>query len=320
MTRTRAPAARRSPAGAAARPETADPAGRARRWAAAIRPVPRRATRGFRLPGGGRVDHGEMRPEIERRRVRETRAAGPSALRAAPTSRAAALPRPRLDRQQPRSQVQARLRVAARAPRATAGSSPPAISTTSTARLRRPLAQPPGPRPPGELTARRTLGSEGRCSARDPAPPAPRRLPRRSTPRPAPAARRPEPQADVTAPPCNCSPTAVPTPTATATAEKTIADYPAKGVILDPSQTAEQTRTLLVRPDLDADDRVGLGAGGPRPGLLGRQARHHLGRHLDLRHGAGHQRDTGWDDSTHAGKYVVLDIGDFTFQQWLLLK
>ena len=30
--------------------------------------------------------------------------------------------------------------------------------------------------------------------------------------------------------------------------------------------------------------------------------------------------NTGWDLPSHAGKYVVLDIGDFTFQQWLLLN
>ena len=30
--------------------------------------------------------------------------------------------------------------------------------------------------------------------------------------------------------------------------------------------------------------------------------------------------NTGWDLPSHAGKYVVLDVGDFTFQQWLLLN
>jgi hypothetical protein len=38
-----------------------------------------------------------------------------------------------------------------------------------------------------------------------------------------------------------------------------------------------------VWPDVDADDRLGLEAGGPRAGLLGRQAGHHHERHRDHR-------------------------------------
>jgi len=30
--------------------------------------------------------------------------------------------------------------------------------------------------------------------------------------------------------------------------------------------------------------------------------------------------NTGWDLPSHAGKYVVLDVGGFTFQEWLLLN
>jgi len=30
-------------------------------------------------------------------------------------------------------------------------------------------------------------------------------------------------------------------------------------------------------------------------------------------------RTTGWDDADHAGTYITLDIGDWTFQQWQLL-
>jgi hypothetical protein len=129
----------------------------------------------------------------------------------------------------------------------------------------------------------------------------------------------PEPQADFTAPPCDCSPTATPTPTATATPGKTIADYPAKGVILDPAQTAEQTRTYWC---------------GPTSMQMIAWGWEHVDRGQDYWAGklgttsAGTSifdmvrvtnANTGWDDSTHAGKYVVLDVGDFTFQQWLLL-
>ena len=129
----------------------------------------------------------------------------------------------------------------------------------------------------------------------------------------------PKPQADFTAPPCNCSPTATPTPTATTTPEKTIADYPAKGVILDPSQTAEQTRTYWC---------------GPTSMQMIAWGWEHVDRGQDYWAGklgtttSGTSifdmvrvtnADTGWDDTVHAGKYVVLDVGDFTFQQWLLL-
>jgi hypothetical protein len=131
-----------------------------------------------------------------------------------------------------------------------------------------------------------------------------------------------QPQADFTAPPCDCSPppTPTPSPAATPTPEKTIADYPAEATILDPAETAEQTRTYWCGPtsmqmiawgwkhvDKGQDYWAGkLGTTSAGTSIVDM---------VRVTNG-----NTGWDLPSHAGKYVVLDVGDFTFQQWLLLN
>ena len=115
-------------------------------------------------------------------------------------------------------------------------------------------------------------------------------------------------------------PAPTPSPTATATPEKTIADYPAEATILDPAETAEQTRTYWCGPT-----SMQMIAWGWK----------HVDRGQDYWAGklgtttAGTSivdmvrvtnGNTGWDLPSHAGKYVVLDVGDFTFEQWLLLN
>ncbi len=135
------------------------------------------------------------------------------------------------------------------------------------------------------------------------------------------ARRTRKPQADFTAPPCNCSPPATPTPvpTTTTTPGKTIADYPAKGILLDPNQTAEQTRTYWCGPA-----SMQMIAWGWKQRDLGQDhwaARLHTttsGTSIDDMVRVTNAA-TGWDDPSHAGKYVVLDVGGFSFQQWLLL-
>jgi hypothetical protein len=135
----------------------------------------------------------------------------------------------------------------------------------------------------------------------------------------------PKPQPDVpqfTAPPCECTqtPTATPSPTTTATPDTTIADYPLKGVILDPAETAEQTRTYWCGPT--SMQMIAWGWKHVDQGQdywAGRLGTTSAGTSIFdmVRVTNG---DTGWDQPDHAGKYVVMDIGDFTFQQWLLLN
>ncbi len=148
------------------------------------------------------------------------------------------------------------------------------------------------------------------------------------------------PRVGTTAPPCNCSPTATPTPTPTPaptavptvtgtpgptptpakTPDKQISDYPTKGIVLDPTQVAEQTRTYWCGPtsmqmiawgwkqaDRGQDfwaDKLGTTTSGTSITDMVRVT----------------NGNTGWDRPDYAGKYVVLDVGDFTFDQWVLLN
>jgi Peptidase_C39 like family len=123
-------------------------------------------------------------------------------------------------------------------------------------------------------------------------------------------------------PPCNCpqTPTPTPTPTPTAAPVKTIADYPAKAVVLDPTQVAEQTRTYWCGPtsmqmiawgwkqEDKGQDYWAAKLGTTTSGTA-------ITDMVRVLNG-----NTGWDRPDHAGKYVVLDIGDFTYEQWLLLN
>jgi Peptidase_C39 like family len=131
-------------------------------------------------------------------------------------------------------------------------------------------------------------------------------------------------------PACNCPSTPTPTPTPTPsptvvptaqpTPDKTIADYPTKGVILDPTQVAEQSRTYWCGPT--SMQMIAWGWKGEDRGQdfwankLGTTTSGSAITDM-VRVVNG---NTGWDQPDHAGKYVVLDIGDFTYDQWLLLN
>jgi hypothetical protein len=131
------------------------------------------------------------------------------------------------------------------------------------------------------------------------------------------------PSDDTTAPPCDC-PTAdpatpTPSPTATASPVKTIADYPTKGIILDPTQVAEQVRSYWCGPT--SMQMIAWGWKGEDRGqdywaskLGTTTSGTSIYDMVRVTNG-----NTGWDLPSHAGKYVVLDVGGFTFQQWLLL-
>ena len=136
-----------------------------------------------------------------------------------------------------------------------------------------------------------------------------------------------EPSDDTTAPPCDCptndpapSPSISATPTDTAEPEKTIADYPEKGLVLDPLQVAEQSRTYWCGPT--SMQMIAWGWKGEDRGqdywadkLRTTTNGTAITDMVRVTNG-----NTGWDLPSHAGKYVVLDVGDFTYEQWLLLN
>ena len=134
----------------------------------------------------------------------------------------------------------------------------------------------------------------------------------------------PHTQPTFTAPPCNCtaaeSPTAGPSPTATTTVPPKLSDYPTKSIILDPAETAEQTRTYYCGPT--SMQMIAWGWKHVDKGQdywAGKLGTTSSGTSITdmVRVTNG---NTGWDNPGRAGKYVVLDVGDFTFQQWLLLN
>ncbi|MGZ6753785.1 MAG: C39 family peptidase [Nocardioides sp.] len=137
-------------------------------------------------------------------------------------------------------------------------------------------------------------------------------------------ARHPEARATTSAPAprASASPTKSPSPTATSTPKptsKTQRDYPRRAVVLSTKQVAEQTRTYWCGPTTmqmitwgwkDKDKGQAHWAD-----LLGTTSQG-TGISDMVRVVNGH---TGWDRSDHAGPYVVLDIGQWSFSKWMLL-
>lgn len=100
---------------------------------------------------------------------------------------------------------------------------------------------------------------------------------------------------------------------------KTAADYPEVFSILKERQVRPQNRTYWCGPT--AMQMIGWGWSGSRKGQafwadqLGTTS---AGTAItDIVRVVNDQ--TGWDDADHAGSYVALDVGDFTFDQWWLL-
>ena len=111
-----------------------------------------------------------------------------------------------------------------------------------------------------------------------------------------------------------------PAPRASASAKpKTAADYPEKDKILDPDQTAEQTRSYWCGPT--SMQMIAWGWYG-KDGGQGKWARRlgtttsgtDIGSIVRVINDA-----TGWDQKKYAGPYITLDIGKFTYHQWYLL-
>jgi hypothetical protein len=116
-----------------------------------------------------------------------------------------------------------------------------------------------------------------------------------------------------------------PSPTPTAVAEstettKTSADYPQTYAILNTSRVAEQTRSYWCGPT--SMQMIEWGWTGTRESQATWASR------LDTTTSGTAISDmvsvtnryTGWDRDDHAGRYITLDISDWTYGQWWLLQ
>jgi hypothetical protein len=100
---------------------------------------------------------------------------------------------------------------------------------------------------------------------------------------------------------------------------KTQADYPGRSAILNIEQVAAQTRTYWCGPT-----SMQMIAWGWRNR---KQSQEHWAQRLGTTTSGTSIYDmvrvvnqsTGWDGKDHAGPYVVLDIGKYSFTQWELL-
>jgi hypothetical protein len=115
------------------------------------------------------------------------------------------------------------------------------------------------------------------------------------------------------------TPTATPSASPTAVVAKTGRDYPRRVEILKTNQTSEQTRTYYCGPTTMQMITWGW-AGKARSQDYWA---HRLGTTTS---GTGMtdmvrvvNRATGWDRKSYAGKYVTLDIGGWSYRQWMLL-
>lgn len=108
-------------------------------------------------------------------------------------------------------------------------------------------------------------------------------------------------------------------PTPTQARTKTRADYPSRTTILNPKHVAEQVRTYWCGP---ASMRMIVWGWRHRG-----QTQDHWAERLHTTSSGTSITDmvrvvnqsTGWDRRDHAGPYVVLDIGRYSFSKWMLL-
>ncbi|HEY0951332.1 C39 family peptidase, partial [Nocardioides sp.] len=107
--------------------------------------------------------------------------------------------------------------------------------------------------------------------------------------------------------------------TSTAASVKTMADYPSRAKILDPAQVSEQRTTYWCGPT--SMQMIAWGWRDRR-----RNQRHWADRLGTTSAGTSVydmvrvvNQTTGWDNRKHAGPYIVLDIGRYDFDKWMLL-
>ena len=132
-------------------------------------------------------------------------------------------------------------------------------------------------------------------------------------------AEHPEARAAVPARPRAASATTTPTAGPTQASVKTMSDYPARVAILDPDQVSEQSRTYWCGPTSMQmiawgwrDKRRNQGHWAERLGTTSNGTSvYDMVRVVN--------QTTGWDNRKHAGPYIVLDIGHYDFDKWMLL-
>jgi hypothetical protein len=118
-------------------------------------------------------------------------------------------------------------------------------------------------------------------------------------------------------PTANASATA--TPTTAPPPAKTGRDYPKRDEILDPTHVAEQTRSYWCGPTSMQMIAWGWAGTAKSQDVWAKR----LGTTSS---GTGMtdmvrvvNKNTGWDKPTYAGKYITLDVGGWTYKQWMLL-
>ncbi|CAB4693188.1 MAG: hypothetical protein F2667_02835 [Actinobacteria bacterium] len=150
-----------------------------------------------------------------------------------------------------------------------------------------------------------------------------------ATPTPSPSPTRKPSKSPSSSPSKSPSPTSTPSPTKSPTkgpsaaptspGPKTAADYPQRGSVLDPSQVADQIRTYWCGPttmqmitwgwkqqDWGAEhwaEALGTTSSGTAITDMVRVV----------------NNNTGYDDPDHAGPYVVVDIAQYDFAEWMTL-
>jgi hypothetical protein len=100
---------------------------------------------------------------------------------------------------------------------------------------------------------------------------------------------------------------------------KTAADYPRRFAILNTTRVSEQTQTYWCGPT--SMQMIAWGwAGKARSQAHWAERLHTTSAGTSIYDMVRVVNDsTGWDNEAHAGPYIVLDIGKYTFAQWMLL-
>jgi hypothetical protein len=108
-------------------------------------------------------------------------------------------------------------------------------------------------------------------------------------------------------------------PSARPKSKKTLADYPKKDTVLDPKQTREQVRSYWCGPG--STQMIVWGWTGKK-----KTQRHWADKLGTTTSGTAItsivrviNRNTGWDNKSHAGPYITLDIKKWGYGKWYLL-
>lgn len=113
--------------------------------------------------------------------------------------------------------------------------------------------------------------------------------------------------------------TAASTTSSTTSARKGMADYPRRSWILRPRHSRSQSRTYWCGPaSMQAIAWGWRGEPSPQRAWARRLGTTSSGTAITEMVRVTN-RYTGWDRDDRAGRYVVLDIGDWSFRQWYLL-